>query len=314
MAYSGKIKDLLGHLIGTKNTLSNNILFIDFTGSHEKAQLLSQIWYWSSRTKIKGGWVCKTHAEWFDEIRVKSHSVRRFTKEFCEMGFLESKLKKFDGVPKPHYRLDTDELIRQLVTFCEGNKLSPSQNVTLEPDKLLSSIEGDTKLPSTNINLFHRLNTESKENAPAKTEKETQPKGSENTPPPDSAPPPSPELPPEERAIQTAIENARAYMEQWPAMRPRILEGARLREQDVDFDKELENWVRHHGNQFHYLSNITKNISSDFARWMVKAKQFNYERQGKGVSAGTQERKRVKPGVAERVVEQGKRRGITVLT
>lgn len=164
------IKSLLSELIGTKNTLSNNILFIDFTGSHEKAQLLSQMWYWSSRTKIKGGWFCKTHAEWFDEIRVKSHSIRRFTQEFCKLGFLESKLKKFDGVPKPHYRLDTDELIRQLVTFCEGNKLSTSQIVTLEPDKLLPSIEGDTELPSINIDLSHRLNTESKEHAPAKTE------------------------------------------------------------------------------------------------------------------------------------------------
>lgn len=191
MVHNNEIKDLLGHLIGTKNTLSNNILFIDFTGSHEKAQLLSQMWYWSSRTKIKGGWFCKTHSEWFDEIRVKSHSVRRFTQEFCKLGFLENKLKKFDGVPKPHYRLDADELIRQLITFCEGNKLSTSQIVTLNPDNLQPSMEGNSVSPSINIDLVHRLNTESKEHAPAKNEAPSL-TGLEKSPPPCSAPPPAP--------------------------------------------------------------------------------------------------------------------------
>ena len=133
------------------------------------------------------------------------------------------------------------------------------------------------------------------------------------TPPPCSAPPPSPALPPEEQAIQAAIANAKAYMEQWPAMRPHILEGARLRESEVDFEKELESWIRHHGNHAYYLNNITKSISSDFARWMVKAKQFNHGRQGQ-VSKSSNKHKEVKPGVADRVQEQAKRRGITVLS
>lgn len=109
---------------------------------------------------MAGGWFCKTHNEWFDEIRIKRHSVRRFAKEFSERGFLKVKLKKFNGAPKPHYLLDDDELINQLVTFCDSNKLLPLQKVTLEGNNLQPSMEGNNLQPSINIDL-QRINTES---------------------------------------------------------------------------------------------------------------------------------------------------------
>lgn len=160
---------------------------------------------------MKDGWFCKTHDEWFDEIRVKRHSVRRFAKEFCEMKFLESKLKKFDGVPKPHYRLDTDELIRQLVTFCDSNNLSLSQKVTLDRNNLQLSMEGDNLMPSTNIDLDHRFNTEIRENAPTQEPEYSQPTiTSQQSPPPDSAPPPSPKR---SRFAAPNLEEIICYME-----------------------------------------------------------------------------------------------------
>lgn len=159
MKPSKDIKSILDRLIGTRNTLSNNILFIDFTGSHEKAQLLSQMFYWSSRTKIPGGWFCKTYEDWFDEIRVKEHSIRRYVREFSNAGFVETTFKKFGGVPKLHYKLDRDILIEQLLTFCEANNLSPSQNITVEANNL-SPLEADTVQPSINIDLEQRLKTE----------------------------------------------------------------------------------------------------------------------------------------------------------
>lgn len=145
------VKTLLKRLIGTENTINNNILFIDFAGSIEKGQYLSQLYYWSARTKIPGGWIAKRHEEWFKEIRVKPHSIRRFSKEFNKRGFLEMKLKKFDNVTMPHYKLDQDSLIEQLITFCEGNKLSTLQIVNprvtncqpSQGNKLSSSINRD---------------------------------------------------------------------------------------------------------------------------------------------------------------------------
>lgn len=163
------------------------------------------------------------------------------------------------------------------------------------------------------INNKEVINKE-EESAPA-TILEPNPEQPTNTPPPDSAPPPSTELPPEELRIRTALTAAREWFNDWPAMRGVLLEQARLREHDVDFDGELEKWVRYHGTEFHFLSNITKNISGSFGRWISNTKQFNRNaRPGKRIQGSAPERKKVEPGVAERVVEQGKRRGITVLT
>ena len=133
------IKNILSRLIGSENVLSNNILFIDFTGSHEKAQFLSQLFYWSSRTKNPDGWFAKKYSEWFSEIRIKEHSLRRFTKEFVNQGFIETKFKKWNNVPTLHYKLDQDLLIQALSDFCEANKLSGSQIVRVDANKLSGS-------------------------------------------------------------------------------------------------------------------------------------------------------------------------------
>lgn len=134
-----RVKELLSRLIGNENILSNNVLFIDFTGSHEKGQFLSQLFYWSTRSKRKDGWFAKKYEDWYTEIRLKDYSVRRYTKQFTEQGFLETKFKKFNNVPTIHYRLDEDKLIELLLTFCEGDKLLGSHSVR---------VEGNTELPS----------------------------------------------------------------------------------------------------------------------------------------------------------------------
>jgi uncharacterized phage protein (TIGR02220 family) len=167
------LKAILDRLIGSGNTLSNNILFIDFTGSHEKAQLLSQMWYWAGKTKDKGGWFYKSYAEWHEEIRVPEHSVRRYVKLFCSHGFLETKFKKVNGTPTIHYRLDKDLLIQKLAAFCEGDNLRPLQIVSLEGDKLLASMEGDNLLASINRD-YHRLQTEKAEPAPPPKKSKTE--------------------------------------------------------------------------------------------------------------------------------------------
>lgn len=160
------LKVVLDQLIGNDNVLSNNILFIDFTGSHEKAQLLSQMWYWSGKTKEKHGWFFKTYQEWFDEIRVPEHSVRRFVDAFKKAGFVATCFKKVAGRPVVHYRLDKDVLIQKLVTFCEGNNLLGSHSVTLDPDNLQPTKEGDNLQASLYTETTLRdLNTES--DAPA---------------------------------------------------------------------------------------------------------------------------------------------------
>lgn len=166
-----QIKTILSRLIGNENVLSNNVLFIDFTGSHEKAQLLSQMYYWSSRTKRKDGFFCKSYQEWFNEIRLKEHSVRRYVKQFKELGFLETKVCKFNGIPKLHYKINQDKLIEKLLTFCDSDNLHPLHGEGVDPctesGSTLAKCQGPRTLakcqgPLTEISIDykHRLDTD----------------------------------------------------------------------------------------------------------------------------------------------------------
>jgi hypothetical protein len=147
------IKELLSSLVGNQNTISVNTLFIDFTGSHEGALLLSQLWYWSSRTQ-NDGWIAKTYAEWFDEIRVREDSARRIFKKFESMGFLETALKKFAGNPTRHYRVNLDKLIELLGKFCQETKpakcqIGYQQNAGNETSKIQETKPAKCKHPYT---------------------------------------------------------------------------------------------------------------------------------------------------------------------
>lgn len=191
---------LLRHLIGDENTISNNILFIDFAGSIEKGQYLSQLYYWSNRTKIKDGWIAKRHEDWYKEIRVKPHSIRRFSKEFNRKGFLEMKLKKFNSITMPHYKLNQDILIEQLLTFCKGNKLSTLQivnpGVTIcqpsQGNKLSTSINRDYTDTTTEITIDSARN---KNKAKVEKNQQLNNTGKEVSAPPVPVAPPGFDLP-----------------------------------------------------------------------------------------------------------------------
>jgi len=157
------LKVVLDRLVGNANIISNNVLFIDFTGSHEKAQLLTQMWYWAGRTKDKDGWFYKTYKEWHEETRIPEHSVRRFVKVFCDQGFLFVKFKKVGKAPVLHYRLDKDILIGLLVTFCQADTVRPLHGATLDPDNLQPSIEANNLQPS----IYRETKTTIIERAPA---------------------------------------------------------------------------------------------------------------------------------------------------
>jgi hypothetical protein len=151
-----QFKTILKELIGNENTLSNNVLFIDFCGGmHGKAQFLSQLFYWQGKSKRADGYFYKRYEEWEAEIRVPKHSLMRYSKDFQEAGFLETKIKKANGFPVVHYHLDVDRLLQSLVTFCDNRKL---QFATMESDNLQLSAESEIcNYPLTEITIDYKL-------------------------------------------------------------------------------------------------------------------------------------------------------------
>lgn len=166
MPQNKNIKAVLKRLIGNQNILTNNVLFIDYCdGNHSKAQFLSQLYYWASRAKRKDGYFAKSHLEWFEEIRVKRHSVIRYTKELSEQGLLKTKVIKFKAFPTTHYWLNIDLLIESIVTFCNKPMLHDATNVCnkLQQTEVCNKLQQTNNIDYTeNTNIDYRFASETK--------------------------------------------------------------------------------------------------------------------------------------------------------
>lgn len=122
---------LLKSLTGQANTLSVPRPLIKFMDSVEGGLFLSQLIYWSDKGK-QGEWFYKSYQDWEEEICISEYKVRKFAAQCEEMGFLETKLKKANGAPTIHYRLDMELLARAILKFLGMDSETTSERI-LEP-------------------------------------------------------------------------------------------------------------------------------------------------------------------------------------
>ena len=106
------VKQVLQMLAGQQNVLVVPRGLVDFVGSIEGAILLNQMLYWSSRTEDGEFW--KTYEQWREETSLSQYQVRKYVKQFQDMGFLEVSFKKENGTPVLHYKLDIDKLLHKI--------------------------------------------------------------------------------------------------------------------------------------------------------------------------------------------------------
>lgn len=107
-------------LVGDDNTITVHKAIVAFTGNYESAMLLEQLMYWSSgRTRIPGGWISKSVAQWGDEIYLSRRKIEKARKHLIEMGVLETKLKRFNNAVTMHYRLNKDGLAEKWAQYVE---------------------------------------------------------------------------------------------------------------------------------------------------------------------------------------------------
>lgn len=109
----GVVMDIIMRFFGQQNVLTVNVPLIDATGSIEAALFLSQLIYWSDRSTIAGGWVAKTYAEWYEELRLTKRQVFRISKRLQAAG-VETKVAKFAGLTPVHYRINRDTFYKWL--------------------------------------------------------------------------------------------------------------------------------------------------------------------------------------------------------
>lgn len=140
------VKELIKQFTGQDQMLSIPRPFIKLTGDHECALMLNQILYWSSRTDDPDGWFYKTHEDWAEELELTPSQIRRITKALAKVG-VESKLKKHNGAPKMHYRIN-DEIFEKVFThFLETETVRPK----VKKRDYQQSSQSELSDPITNI-------------------------------------------------------------------------------------------------------------------------------------------------------------------
>lgn len=140
---------------GQANILTIPRSFIDYTGDHESALLLSQLLYWSDKVKRQDGFIFKTYTGWQAEIGLNEYAVRKAANNLRKMGILKTEVHKANGNPTVHYRLTFSAFSSSFLQFLKNRNSKNQRNDSSNTEYSL------TETPLTDINT---KNTEGKEN------------------------------------------------------------------------------------------------------------------------------------------------------
>lgn len=148
------ISSIITQFSGRNNVVPIPVVYIEITEDYPSAALLNQMIYWSDRTKRTDGYFYKSYAEWYEELRLTEYQVRRATKKLKSLGFVETKLKKANGAPTLHYKVDTEEVSEWILKKLKNRNLTNSSNDSEETQESLTKITSEiTSETSTDINM-----------------------------------------------------------------------------------------------------------------------------------------------------------------
>jgi hypothetical protein len=134
------ILSVIKSLTGNENVLAIPVEFVHYTGSLDAALFLSQLLYWSDKGSRKDGFIYKTYMEWKKEIHLGEYEVRKAVKVLKEKGILETEVKRANGSPTCHYRLDGEKFSESFLEFLQKRTLGKSTNESVETEESLTEI------------------------------------------------------------------------------------------------------------------------------------------------------------------------------
>ena len=124
------INMLIATYSGNERKITIPKIYLELTGDYPTAALLNQMIFWSDKTKRTDGFFYKTYEEWEEETTLSEYQVRRSSKGLKELGVLETKLKKANGSPTLHYKVNMDKLSESILNKLKNRNLTNSSNDT----------------------------------------------------------------------------------------------------------------------------------------------------------------------------------------
>lgn len=131
-------KQLISAFSGNDRTLTIPVIYIELTGDMQTAALLNQIVFWSDKSKRNDGFFYKTYTEWEGEVHLSEYQIRRSAKVLEKLGFIEIKLKRANGSPTLHYKLNFRNLSDSILEFIKNRNGRNSRNETEETQETLT--------------------------------------------------------------------------------------------------------------------------------------------------------------------------------
>lgn len=151
--YNG-MKLLISTYSGNERHITIPRIYLELTNDYPTAALLNQMIFWSDKTKRRDGFFYKTYKDWEEETFLSEYQVRRASKALKKLGFLETKLKKANGSPTLHYKLDMDVLSESIMNKLKNRNQTNLRNDSAVPQESLTVDDAvnDTVNDNSNIN------------------------------------------------------------------------------------------------------------------------------------------------------------------
>lgn len=148
------ISSIITQFSGQNNVIPIPVVYIEITDDYPSAALLNQMIYWSDRTSRKDGYFYKSYNEWYEELHLTEYQVRRTTKKLKSFGFVDTALKKANGAPTLHYKVDTKEVSEWILKKLKNGNLRNSRMDSEETQESLTEITTEITTENTNNNIL----------------------------------------------------------------------------------------------------------------------------------------------------------------
>lgn len=106
-------------------------------GSHTTALLISQLLYWHNKYKDMDRWMKITYEEWHEQVRLTERKLKTSLKQARTLNFIETKIKRFNGLSSLHLRVNFECLTAALIdyekNFVNGRNVQTAQDETSKP-------------------------------------------------------------------------------------------------------------------------------------------------------------------------------------
>jgi hypothetical protein len=146
------ISSIITQFSGQNNVIPIPVIYLKITEDYPSAVLLNQMVYWSDRTSRKDGYFYKSYNDWFQELHLTEYQVRRATNKLKTFGFVDTALKKANGAPTLHYKVDTKEISEWILKKLKNGNLTNLRMDTEETQESLTEITTETTTETTNNN------------------------------------------------------------------------------------------------------------------------------------------------------------------